>query len=67
MLIYMPELYITKRKINMVNIDLWKERYRSLSADEHNEFISLVKDNRFPLVNIENNNVRQLYGCYHTE
>jgi len=64
MLIYMPELYITKRKANEININLWKERYQSLSEDEHNEFISLIKENRFPLVNVKNNNVRQLYECY---
>ena len=64
-LIYMPERYITKRKDNANNIILWKDIFSALSEEEREEFILLIKDNKFPVINIENTNVRQLYECYY--
>lgn len=64
-LIYMPELYITKRTLNEKKIEEWKELYRSLSVLEKQQFVDLIKDNRFPKVDITNERIRLLYECYY--
>ncbi|WP_317856045.1 hypothetical protein [Chakrabartyella piscis] len=63
-LIYMPELYITKRSSSVEKIEEWKKIYRSLNTDEMYQFINLIKNNIFPIVEIENEKVRYLYKCY---
>lgn len=63
-LIYMPELFITKRADNEEHIDKWRKVYRNLSEEERQIFIALIKDNQFPEVNIENEQIRYLYNCY---
>lgn len=63
-LIYMPELFITKRKDNAEKILKWKDIYRSLSDTEKQEFVSIIKDNKFPDKNIENKKIKILYSYY---
>lgn len=64
-LIYMPELYITKRKENSENIERWKRLFRSLTTNEKNSFINLIKDNKFPVINLEEGKIKTLYECYY--
>ena len=64
-LIYMPELFITKRKDNAEKINRWKEIYHILTQEEKAEFISYIANNRFPELHIDNDNIRQLYECYY--
>lgn len=64
-LIYMPELYITKRKENSVNILEWKKIYKSLTEEEKNEFISLIQSNTFPKIDVKNEKIHKLYECYY--
>lgn len=64
-LIYMPELFITKRKDNAEKINHWKEIYHILTQEEKAEFISYIANNRFPELHIDNDNIRQLYECYY--
>ncbi|WFA10071.1 cobalamin-binding domain-containing protein [Tissierella sp. Yu-01] len=65
-ILYMPEYYITKRKINSENrnIDRWKYLYYSLSNEERIEFIDLIKGNKFLKVDIKNDKIAELYECY---
>ena len=64
-LIYMPELYITKRKQNAIQIDKWKTNFRKLSQNEKEEFVSIIKNNSFPRIDIKNPIIRDLYECYY--
>lgn len=64
-LIYMPELYITKRSDNKDKIDTWKKIYRSLTEEEKTEFIGLIENNKFPKLEIENSKISKLYECYY--
>lgn len=64
-LIYMPELYITKRKQNSAQINKWKTNFKKLSQTEREEFISLIKNNSFPKLDIKNPIIRDLYECYY--
>lgn len=65
-ILYMPEYYITKRKVNTENgnIEHWKNLYIGLNSDEKVEFINLIKDNKFPDVKIDSIKIRKLYDCY---
>ena len=47
-LIYMPELFITKRKDNADKIEHWRHIYRNLDDAEKQQFIELIRDNSFP-------------------
>lgn len=64
-LIYMPELYITKRRDNCEKINIWKSIFRSLTVDEKDFFISLIKDNKFPKIDLEQGKLKALYECYY--
>ena len=63
-LIYMPELFITKRKDNVDKIEQWRHIYRNLDDAEKQQFIELIKNNSFPDVYIENEEIRLLYSWY---
>ena len=63
-LIYMPELFITKRKDNADRIEQWRQIYRSFEDAEKQQFIELIQSNRFPDVYIENEEMRLLYSWY---
>lgn len=63
-IIYMPELYITKRKDNEKAIIYWKCLYRGLNQVQKQEFIELIKDNSFPDVDIHDKKIQLLYNCY---
>lgn len=65
-ILYMPELFITKRKQYEENgsIARWKELYHSLNFNERQEFINLIKDNKFPEVQIVNQKIKELYRMY---
>jgi len=65
-ILYMPELLITQRKKCEENgsIKKWKNLFRSLNTEEKQEFIYLVKNNKFkeqPLLNTE---LKELYNMY---
>ncbi len=64
-IIYMPELFITKRKENKEKIEMWKRIYKSLSIAEKREFILLIKDNVFLKKEIKNRKILKLYECYY--
>lgn len=65
-ILYMPEVLIMKRKLCEENgsIAKWREIYFSLDYDEMQQFIELIKDNRFPDKQIENDKIQQLYNMY---
>lgn len=63
-LIYMPELFITKRSDNADKIEQWKQIYRNFDDAEKQQFIELIQNNRFPEVYIENEEIRLLYSWY---
>lgn len=63
-IIYMPELFITKRKENSEKIEIWRSIYRSLNPLQKNEFIGYIKDNIFPNRDIEDKKISILYGYY---
>ena len=63
-LIYMPEPFITKRKDNADKIEQWRHIYRNLADAEKQQFIELIKNNSFPDVYIENEEIRLLYSWY---
>lgn len=63
-IIYMPESFITKREENALRIESWKNIYRSLELNERERFITLIKNNTFPIVEIDNENIASLYECY---
>ena len=64
-LIYMPELYITRRTDNKDKIDEWKKIYRSLTQEEKMKFVELIQNNKFPKLNIDNEKISKLYECYY--
>ena len=63
-LIYMPELFITKREENADKIERWRQVYRELDTEEKQQFIGLIQNNTFPKVEIGNPKVQMLYSCY---
>jgi len=63
-LIYMPELFITKRSDSADKIEQWRQIYRNFDNAEKQQFIELIQNNRFPDVYIENEEMRLLYGWY---
>jgi hypothetical protein len=65
-LLYMPEYYITQRKINTENGNIirWRKLFDSLNKDEKIEFLDLIKNNKFPKVYIKNVKISELYNCY---
>lgn len=63
-LIYMPELFITKRKDNLERIEQWRQVYRNFNNVEKQQFIGLIQNNVFPKVYIENEAIRLLYSWY---
>lgn len=63
-LIYMPELFIAKRKDNADKIELWRQIYRNFDTAEKQQFIELIQNNRFPDIYIENEDIRLLYSWY---
>ena len=66
-IIYMPELLITQRKKCDENgsIQKWKNLYRSLGIEEKQEFINLIKDNRFKEhQHMSNKKIEKLYNMY---
>lgn len=63
-LIYMPELFITRRTDNAERIEEWRKIYRNLNQEDKDLFINLIKDNRFPEIEILNEEVRCLYAFY---
>lgn len=64
-LIYMPELFITKRKENAEKITIWKDTYRQLTKEENEEFVVAIKDNVFPEKKLVSKNVQKLYEYYY--
>lgn len=63
-IIYMPEIYITKRGDNKDKIEYWKRIYRDLDNEERQQFIELINNNKFPQIHIENKKLNALYSCY---
>lgn len=65
-ILYMPELLIVQRKVCEENglIEKWKGLYSSLNDEEKDEFIELIKDNKFPDIKIENAKVQKIYNIY---
>lgn len=63
-LIYMPELFITKRNDNAERIEQWRNAYRNFTNVEKQQFIELIKNNIFPVVHIDNEVIRLLYSWY---
>lgn len=68
-ILYMPELLITKRKVceENGNIAEWKKLYYLLEPNEMQEFIALIKDNKFPEIDIGNDKIRRIYSMYTTK
>ena len=60
----MPELFITKRKDSADKIEQWRHIYRNLADAEKQQFIELIKNNSFPDVYIENEEIQLLYSWY---
>ena len=65
-LIYMPEYFIFNRELCEENgtIDRWNALYLSLKAEQREEFIGLIKDNKFPQVEISDSKIKELYEMY---
>lgn len=63
-LIYMPELFITKRNENQQMVEVWKNKYRQLNQIEKKEFLQLIANNSFQPQEIKNESIRTLYNCY---
>ena len=63
-LIYMPELFITKRTNNAENIEMWRRIYRDLTNEQKKEFWGYIQNNTFPHIDIEDENIRRLYSYY---
>jgi len=64
-LIYMPELFITKRKENVEKINIWKDTYRQLTNREKEEFVLAIQGNTFPQRTFLSKSIQQLYECYY--
>ena len=63
-LIYMPELFITKRNDNADKIEQWRQIYRNFNDAEKQQFVGLIQNNVFSEVYIENEEMRLLYNWY---
>lgn len=68
-LIYMPEHMIINRIVNEENgmIDRWNELFLSLSDIKREEFISLIKDNKFVHQSVEDPTINELFAMYFPE
>lgn len=63
-LIYMPEIFIIKRKEHMDEIEQWRCIYRNLRDVQKQQFIDLIKNNRFLDIYIADEEIRILYNWY---